>query len=70
MLFVFLQLIAADSRLKSSQKFIKDQIAEREIEREEYDNKLAALKFQLREKKRESLDTDDLRSHVLYFYIF
>lgn len=45
-------------------------MAEREIEREEFDNKLVALKLKLKEKKRESLDTDDLRSHVLYFYTF
>ncbi|XP_022168561.1 golgin subfamily A member 4-like [Myzus persicae] len=58
------QLVVADSRLKSSQKFIKDQIAEREIEREEFDNKLETLKCQLKERERESLDTEDLRSHT------
>ncbi|KAL5235793.1 hypothetical protein ACI65C_003203 [Semiaphis heraclei] len=58
------QLVVADRRLNSSQKFIKDQIAEREIEREEFDNKLETLKFQLKERERESLDTEDLRSHT------
>ncbi|XP_015379167.1 PREDICTED: putative leucine-rich repeat-containing protein DDB_G0290503 isoform X2 [Diuraphis noxia] len=58
------QLDVADRRLKSSQKFIKDQIAEREVEREEFDSKLETLKFQLKEKERESLDTEDLRSHT------
>lgn len=52
----------------SSQQFIKDQIAEREAEREEFDIKLELLKCQLKEKERESLDTEDLRSHVMYFY--
>lgn len=58
-------MVVADRRLKSSQKFIKDQITEREIEREEFDYKLDALKSQLKEKERESLDTEDLKSHVL-----
>lgn len=43
---------------------------ERETEREEFDNKLEALITQLKEKERESLDTEDLRSHVLYLYLF
>lgn len=55
----------ADRRLKSSQKFIKDLTAERETEREEFDSKLDTLKSQLKEKERESLDTEDLKSHVL-----
>jgi len=70
MLIIFLQLIVADRRLKSSQKFIKDQIAEREVERDEFDHKLETLKCQLKEKERESLDTEDLRSHVFLFYIY
>lgn len=69
MLIIVLKLIVADSRLKSSQKFIKDQMAEREIEREEFDNKLETIKCQLREKKRESLETEDIRTHVLHFYV-
>ncbi|VVC38032.1 Hypothetical protein CINCED_3A004058 [Cinara cedri] len=64
MLFIFFKLIVADSRLKSSQKFIEDQTTDREIERVEFDNKLETLKCQLRGKKRESMDTDDLRSHT------
>lgn len=69
MLFIFLQLVVADRRLKSSQKFIKDQIAEREVEREEFDNKLETLKCQLKEREREkeSLDTEEIRSHVFLF---
>ncbi|KAL4107286.1 hypothetical protein QTP88_017654 [Uroleucon formosanum] len=58
------QLVVADRRLKSSQKFIKDQIAEREVEREEFDSKLETLKCQLKEREKESLDTEDLRSHT------
>ncbi|CAI6360394.1 unnamed protein product [Macrosiphum euphorbiae] len=60
------QLVVADRRLKSSQKFIKDQIAEREVEREEFDNKLETLKCQLKEREREkeSLDTEEIRSHT------
>lgn len=58
------QLVVADRRLKASQKFIKDQIAEREVEREEFDYKLETLKCQLKERERESLDTEDLRSHT------
>lgn len=61
-------MIVADTRLKSSQKFIKDQMTERETEREEFDDKLEVLKCQLKEKERESLDTEDLRSHVFIFY--
>lgn len=70
MLIYSLQLVVADRRLKSSQKFIKDQMIERETEREEFDYKLEALKSQLKERERESLDTEDLRSHVLYLYLF
>jgi hypothetical protein len=55
----------------SSQQFIKDQTAEREAEREEFDSKLELLKCQLKEKERESLNTEDLRTHVLYsYYLF
>lgn len=68
MFFLFLKLIVADRRLKSSQKFIKDQIAEREAEREEYDLKLDALKCQLKEREKESLDTEDFKSHVCFSF--
>lgn len=43
---------------------------ERETEREEFDYKLDELKHKLKERERESLDTEDLRSHVLYLYLF
>lgn len=69
-IYIFLQLVVADRRLKSTQKFLKDQTAEREFEREEFDYKLDVLKGQLKERERESLDTQDLRSHVMYFYSF
>ncbi|XP_025420467.1 COP1-interactive protein 1-like [Sipha flava] len=58
------QLLVADRRLMSSQQFIKDQTAEREAEREEFDSKLELLKCQLKEKERESLNTEDLRTHT------
>lgn len=70
MFFIFFQLVVADRRLKSSQKFIKDQIAEREAEREEYDLKLELLKCQLKEREKESLDTEDFKSHVCFFSFF
>lgn len=44
-------------------------MAERESEREDYDFKLKNLKYQLKERERESLDTEDLKSHVLLFFI-
>lgn len=45
-------------------------MTERETEREEFDDKLEVLKCQLKEKERESLDTEDLRSHVCMFIFF
>lgn len=44
-------------------------MTEREIEREEFDHKLDILKSQIKEKERESLDTEDLRSHVYSYLI-
>lgn len=67
-IILFLQLVVADRRLKSTQKFLKDQTAERESEREEFDYTLGTLKCQLKERERESLDTQDLRSHVIYIF--
>ncbi|XP_050438776.1 putative leucine-rich repeat-containing protein DDB_G0290503 isoform X2 [Adelges cooleyi] len=58
------QLMAADNRLHSLNLFLKDQTAEREHEREQYDSEMKLLKEQLRDKERLSLGAEDLKTHT------
>lgn len=63
------QLCTADSRLQSLNIFLKDQTLERETEREQYDSETKKLKEQLREKERESLGTENLKTHVIKLFL-